>query len=141
VGSEGGPRGVSGPSGSGALRWLSGRPSIGPDERRRSGGPCPDRSSAGPAASVPQERLHERVQRPALQLKRLAIERLELDHDPDSLPDDADLRDEIGLDSAALLDLIAGIEEEFGIDVDTEEITEERFKSIDSLARFVASKT
>jgi acyl carrier protein len=76
-----------------------------------------------------------------LQLKRLAIERLELDHDPDSLPDDADLRDEIGLDSAALLDLIAGIEEEFGIDVDTEEITEERFKSIDSLARFVASKT
>lgn len=77
----------------------------------------------------------------SLQLKRLAIERLELDHDPDSLDDGADLREEIGLDSAALLDLIAGIEEEFGIEIETEEITEERFRNIESLARFVASKT
>lgn len=78
--------------------------------------------------------LHSRV-------KRVLVESVELDLDPEEIASDASLQDEIGLDSAALLDLVAGLEEVFGIEIATEEITQERFESIDSLARFVAGKT
>lgn len=66
---------------------------------------------------------------------------VELDLDPAEISSDAHLNDELGLDSAALLELVAGLEEAFGIEIDTEEITHERFESIDSLARRVADKT
>lgn len=80
------------------------------------------------------DRLHNRV-------KRVLVESVELDLDPAEIASDARLHDEIGLDSAALLDLVAALEEAFGIEIETEEITQERFESIDSLARFVAEKT
>ena len=74
-------------------------------------------------------------------ITRVMVERLELDQQPDAIDANLSLRDGLGLDSAALLDLVAGIEDEFGIEIDTEEITEERFESIATLARFVSTKT
>lgn len=76
----------------------------------------------------------------AARIKRVLVERVDLDRDPEAIDPTCTLRDDLGLDSAALLDLVVGIEEEFGIEVDTDEITEERFESIASLARFVEAK-
>ncbi len=75
------------------------------------------------------------------QIKQLVVDCLELDQDPSELNEDSTLIDDLGLDSAALLEVVAGIEEAFEIEIHTEEITEDRFRSINSLARFVATKT
>ena len=73
-------------------------------------------------------------------LGALLVECLELDREPGSLTPDASLRDELGLDSAGLLELVAAIEDAFAIEIDTEEITEERFASLASLAALVREK-
>ncbi len=47
-------------------------------------------------------------------------------------------QDDLHLDSMALLELIVGIEKEFGVGVDEEELdTPEHFKSVHSIASFV----
>ncbi|MFQ5643114.1 MAG: acyl carrier protein [Thiogranum sp.] len=47
-------------------------------------------------------------------------------------------QDDLHLDSMALLELIVGLEKEFGVAVDEEELdTPEHFKSVESIANFV----
>jgi acyl carrier protein len=43
----------------------------------------------------------------------------------------------LGLDSVALLELVVGIEEEFGILLDDSALTVEHFESLSTLARYV----
>ena len=73
-------------------------------------------------------------------IRTLFIDRLELPLDPADLDPGAALMEEVGLDSAAILEVVAEIEEEFGIEIDTDEVSEDNFQSIESLARFVATK-
>jgi len=73
-------------------------------------------------------------------LQKLLVECLELDRSPDELAPETSLRDELGFDSAGLLELVAGIEDEFAIEIETEEITEDRFENLASLADFVRAK-
>lgn len=73
-------------------------------------------------------------------LQKLVVECLELDRSPDELTPETSLREELGFDSAGLLELVAGIEDEFAIVIETDEITEERFESLASLAGFVGAK-
>lgn len=57
-----------------------------------------------------------------------------------SLSPDGD-NDELHLDSMALLELVVGIEKEFGIRLNEEELdSPEHFKSVDSIARFVVQQ-
>jgi len=74
----------------------------------------------------------------------ILIERLELeDITAAEINDQASLfGDGLGLDSVEALDVVAGLEEEFGVKLQgmTEEEIREHFYSVETLASFVASK-
>ena len=71
------------------------------------------------------------------EIRRLIVERLELPLDPVELRPEADLRDAVGLDSAALLEIVVGLEERFAFDVDPDQLQAEDVSSIAGLARYV----
>ena len=73
-------------------------------------------------------------------LKRLIVERLCLEGlTPDRIADDAPLFGEgLGLDSVDALELVVGIEREFGISIKSHEVDKAIFRSVASLATFVA---
>ncbi len=73
-----------------------------------------------------------------VRLKKLIIQRLKLQMEPDSISDDAPLFGEgLGLDSIDALELVVGLEQEFGVQVPDEAVGREAFASINALARFV----
>jgi acyl carrier protein len=74
-------------------------------------------------------------------LKRLIVERLRLEGlTPDQIADDTPLfGDGLGLDSVDALELVVGLEQEYGIVVKSHEIDKTIFTSVQTLARFVES--
>ena len=76
-----------------------------------------------------------------VQVKCLIVTALELDVDPAEIPDDETLfGGGMYLDSVATLEILAAIEEEFGITVEDDELTAELFDSVGMLAEYVATK-
>ena len=76
-----------------------------------------------------------------VQIKCLIVPALELDVDPAEIPDDETLfGGGMDLDSMASLEILAAIEEEFGITVEDAELTAELFDSVEALAEYVATK-
>jgi acyl carrier protein len=74
-------------------------------------------------------------------IKTLIVRRLKLDIAPESILDDAPLfGDGLGLDSIDALELVLGLEQEFGIKVDNEEVGVRAFASVDALSRFIEAK-
>ena len=74
-------------------------------------------------------------------IRELIVRRLKLDIAPDSIVDDAPLfGDGLGLDSIDALELVLGIEQEFGIKVDNEEVGVRAFASVNALAGFIEAK-
>ena len=76
-------------------------------------------------------------------LKELLIERLKFeDMTPDDIPDDQPLfAGGLGLDSIDALEIVVMLETEFGLKVKNESAAREHFRSIASLADFVAERT
>ena len=75
-------------------------------------------------------------------VKDLIVRRLKLEIDPASIEDEAPLFGEgLGLDSIDALELVLGLEQEFGIKVADEEVGIKAFKSVDSLADFIQEKS
>jgi acyl carrier protein len=74
-------------------------------------------------------------------LKRLIVERLRLEGvTPAQIGDDTPLfGDGLGLDSVDALELVVGLEQEYGIVVKSHEIDKTIFTSVQTLARFVES--
>lgn len=72
-------------------------------------------------------------------LKRLIVERLRLEGlTPEKIGDDTPLfADGLGLDSVDALELVVGLEQEYGIAVKSHEIDKTIFTSVRTLARFV----
>ncbi len=71
-------------------------------------------------------------------LKKLIIQRLKLQMEPDGIDDNAPLFGEgLGLDSIDALELVVGLEQEFGVQVPDEAVGREAFASINALAEFV----
>jgi acyl carrier protein len=71
-------------------------------------------------------------------LKKLIILRLKLQMEPEAIDDDAPLFGEgLGLDSIDALELVVGLEQEFGVQVPDEAVGREAFASINALAEFV----
>ncbi|MGC2424438.1 MAG: phosphopantetheine-binding protein [Nitrospirota bacterium] len=71
-------------------------------------------------------------------LKKLIIQRLKLQMEPEAIDDDAPLFGEgLGLDSIDALELVVGLEQEFGVQVPDEAVGREAFASINALAEFV----
>ena len=74
-------------------------------------------------------------------VKELIVRRLKLEIDPSSIQDDAPLFGEgLGLDSIDALELVLGIEQEFGIKVEDEEVGVKAFASVNALADFIEQK-
>jgi acyl carrier protein len=74
-------------------------------------------------------------------LKELIVRRLKLDLDPATIDDGAPLfGDGLGLDSIDALELVLGLEQEFGIKVEDEEVGVKAFASVNALADFVEQK-
>ncbi len=71
-------------------------------------------------------------------LKAMIVERLKLQINPDDIDLDAPLFGEgLGLDSIDALELVVGLEQEFGVQVPDEAVGREAFGSINTLAEFI----
>ena len=77
----------------------------------------------------------------APRVKELIVRRLKLDIDPKSIEGDAPLFGEgLGLDSIDALELVLGLEQEFGIKVEDEEVGVKAFASVNALVDFIEHK-
>ena len=63
-----------------------------------------------------------------------------VDRKPGDIPENAKLIDSLGLDSVRIVELIVGIEDEFGIVIADEDLSLELFESVTSLARYVRAR-
>ncbi len=74
-------------------------------------------------------------------VKEVIVRALGLQADPEEIPDgEAIFAGGIGADSGATLEVIFAIEEEFGIEVDDEDLRVELFDSVGTLAEYVKHK-
>jgi acyl carrier protein len=77
-----------------------------------------------------------------LRVKQMIIDRLKLEGmTPDQIEDAAPLFGEgLGLDSIDALELVLGIEQTFGVKIEDEAAGLQAFKSVESLAAFIAEQ-
>jgi acyl carrier protein len=74
-------------------------------------------------------------------VRRLIVDRLKLEIDPTSIDPGAPLFGAgLGLDSIDALELVLGVEQEFGVKIEDQEVGSQALASVDALATFVASK-
>lgn len=74
-------------------------------------------------------------------IKQLIVDRLKLEIAPASIDSSAPLFGEgLGLDSIDALELVLGLEQEFGVKIEDQKVGAEALASVDSLADFVAAK-
>ena len=77
----------------------------------------------------------------AAKVKDLIVRRLKLEIEPASIQDEAPLFGEgLGLDSIDALELVLGLEQEFGIKVQDEEVGVKAFASVNALCDFIEQK-
>jgi acyl carrier protein len=73
------------------------------------------------------------------QIKHMLVDDLQLDVNPDEIPDDGSLlEDGLALDSISIAELIAQIEDRFGLQFDDRVLETELFRNLSVLAGFVA---
>ena len=73
-------------------------------------------------------------------LKELVIEVTQLKIAPESISDTANLFNDCGLDSTSVVDLVVGLEQNFDISVDDDELDVKLFQDLSKLAEFVEAK-
>jgi acyl carrier protein len=74
-------------------------------------------------------------------IKKTIVNRLKLDIEPAEIGDaDPLFGDGLGLDSIDALELVLGMEQEFGVKIEDEEVGAQALASVDSLAEFVLAK-
>lgn len=75
-------------------------------------------------------------------IKAILVDRLKLDRAPESIGDDEPLfgPEGLGLDSIDALELVLGVEQEFGVKIENEEVGMEALSSVSGLADFIVSK-
>ena len=72
------------------------------------------------------------------EIKGLIIELLNLHHlNPDELTADTLLHDDLGLDSIDILEIVVGIENKYGVRIESSEKGKEIFKSLGSISNFI----
>ena len=70
----------------------------------------------------------------------MVARRLYLKIAPEAIEEDRSLMETYGVDSVSLLELVVGIEEEFGVAIADEEFDLKHFETIAALADFVRGK-
>lgn len=84
--------------------------------------------------TTPSSELHDRI-------KHLIVTRLKLEVDPASIDSKAPIfGGGLGLDSIDALELVLGIEQEFGVRIDDEEIGSAALASVEALADFLVER-
>lgn len=73
-------------------------------------------------------------------LKNLIARRLFLKIAPEAIDVNKSLMDAYGVDSVSLLELVVGVEEEFGVTIPDEEFSIKHFETVAALAAFVRGK-
>ena len=73
-------------------------------------------------------------------IKEMVVDRLFLKVKPEELALDASLIDDYGVDSVALLELVVGLEEVFGIIVEDGDFDLANFSTVKALTEFVAKR-
>jgi acyl carrier protein len=74
------------------------------------------------------------------QIKKMIVERLFLDVEPDDIADNAPLMETHGIDSVALFELVVGLEDEFGVVMEDVDFQIDTFKTVNSINAFVEEK-
>ncbi|MFT6734129.1 MAG: acyl carrier protein [Polaribacter sp.] len=74
------------------------------------------------------------------QIKALIIEKVLVGVDPSEISNDSELVAELGLDSIQIIGLIGGLEEEFDIVLEDDDLDFELFSTINNLAKLVKGK-
>ena len=74
------------------------------------------------------------------QIKKIIVERLFLEVDPPSLKSDERLTESYGVDSVRLFDMIVGLEEDFQISFEDDELILDNFDTVQSIVERVAAK-
>ena len=69
-------------------------------------------------------------------VRTLLVERLHVDPEEVPADDDASLLD-LGLDSTAILSLVTGIEDRYGVEIPDKEITLDNFGSLRAICRYL----
>lgn len=74
-------------------------------------------------------------------IKKVLVEGLALHGlEPQTIQDQVSLQEELGLDSVDALELVLGLEQEFGVKIQGKGLDRETFASVESLARFVRAR-
>ena len=73
-------------------------------------------------------------------LRLMIVDRLFLPMEPDEMDSTASLIDDYGVDSVNLLELVVGLEEEFGLALDGGDFNVAHFHSIAALRDFVQAR-
>jgi acyl carrier protein len=73
-------------------------------------------------------------------IKDLIVEKVLVGVNPDEISNDSELVAELGLDSIQIIGLIGGLEEEFDIILEDDDLDFELFSTINNLAKLVDGK-
>ena len=74
-------------------------------------------------------------------LKQIIVERLFLSIKPEEIGDEDNLTEDHGIDSVQVLEIVVGLEEEFGISFEDEDFDIKIFKTVKSIADCVRGKS
>ena len=74
-------------------------------------------------------------------IKRMLVERLMLDVDPESIDSSENLAEAYDLDSVRLFELVIGTEEEFEVSFEDDEFSVEKFRTVENIASVIREKT
>jgi len=75
------------------------------------------------------------------QIKEMIVERCFLTISPDEIEDDAALMDAVGLDSVQILEVVVGLEEQFGVTFEDADFDIANFSTVTAIADYVREKT
>ena len=75
-------------------------------------------------------------------VKQCIIDAIGVKIPPSTIPDDMPLLDKgLGLDSVAILRLVAALEDEFNIEIEDKVLRPELFRSVGTLSEYMAART